>query len=258
MNFIQFPRYSSFQIELSGWGEAIINDIIALLENVTDTFYSELDYSKIPAKSVQILNSINHPIPLDHPIIYCDRDPIEIYLCVSDRYWAKYSYQFSHELCHHVVDTDFIHSNDRFGWLEETLCELASIYCIDKMSENWKTSPPYINWTDYSDSLKDYVNEILNRDANKISNEFSVWLSDNIEELYNNRYLRTENTLIATHLFPFFKPEPILWQAIHYMKLIRVTDSMDVITFFNCWIELTPEHLKGLLNEVKFYVTGER
>ena len=35
MNFIHFPRYSNFRIETNGWGEAIINDIIALLENVT-------------------------------------------------------------------------------------------------------------------------------------------------------------------------------------------------------------------------------
>lgn len=258
MNFIQFPRYSSFQIELSGWGEAIINDIIALLENVTDTFYSELDYSKIPTKSVQILNSINHTPPLNHPRIYRGSDIDTMYLNVKDNYWSKFSYQFSHELCHHVIDADFVNSNDRFGWLEETLCELTSIFCIDKMSETWKTSPPYLNWADYSSSLKEYVNEILNRGSNKINTEFSVWLSENIEELYNNRCLRTENTLIATHLFPFFKSEPTLWQAIHYMKFIGVTDSMDIITFFNCWIELTPEHLKGLLNEVKFYVTGER
>jgi hypothetical protein len=166
-----------------------------------------------------------------------------IYLNVEGNLWCKYSYQFSHELCHYIIDTDFPPKNDRFGWLEETLCELASLFTLNKMSITWQANPPYPNWRDYSICLKEYVDEIMSRPENNITISFSTWLTNNLPELYNNRYKRTENTIIAIHLLPTFIRTPDLWKIIHFIKNIGITDNTNLEEYFLEWKKYIPNNL---------------
>jgi len=181
-----------------------------------------------------------------------------IYLSSYDRLWSKYSYQFAHELCHHVIDSDFYTTNDKFGWFEETLCELASIFCLDKMSQTWLTNPPYPNWKDYSTALTDCVREIIEKPENKISKSFKNWLSENLDALFKDRYKREENRIIALQLFPLFKNRPEFWTTIQYLKFIKVIDEMTFDNFIDAWTELVPENLKELLTEIKITLNDEK
>jgi hypothetical protein len=236
MNFL---KHENFCLEnfASFWGSAQIQDIINLLDSVITNFYSILDDSKINSLPVLVLRSSSKPMMIKR------RDFVLIYLNVEERLWSKYAYQFSHELCHYIIDTDFPPKNDRFGWLEETLCELASFYTLNKMSITWQTDPPYPNWKDYSVSLKEYVDEIVSRPENNISTPFSTWLTNNLPELFNNRYKRTENTIIAIHLLPIFTRIPDLWKTIHFIKNIVITDNMNMEEYLLEWKKFIPYNL---------------
>lgn len=258
MNQLQFDIHQNFYLQTDGWGQAKLQDITKLLDSVIADFYTHLDIGQITEKSVYVINSKNKIPPTDYPeIIKLDKFNL-IYLSTSDRLWSQYSYQFAHELCHHVVDSDFYTTNDKFGWFEEALCELASTFCIDKMSQTWQTNPPYLNWTDYSTSLADYVTEIIGKPENKISNPFNVWLTENLDELFKDRYKRTENRIVALQLFPLFKQRPEFWTTIQYLKFIKVTDEMTFDNFMNAWTELVPEKLKELLTEIKTILNDEK
>ncbi len=161
MNQLQFDIHKRFSLQTDGWGEAQLINITKLLDSVITDFYSNLETAKITVKHVFVINSSNKIPPIDHPeIVKLDKFNL-IFLSTKDRFWSQYSYHFSHELCHHVIDSDFYTANDKFGWFEEALCELASIFSVEKMSITWQTNPPYANWTEYSKSLNSYVTDIL-------------------------------------------------------------------------------------------------
>lgn len=258
MNQLQFDINKSFYLQTDGWGQAQIQDITKLLDSVILEFYANLDTGQTTEKQVYVINNKNKVPPTDYPeIIKLDKFNL-IYLSSYDRLWSKYSYQFAHELCHHVIDSDFYTTNDKFGWFEETLCELASIFCLDKMSQTWLTNPPYPNWKDYSTALTDCVREIIEKPENKISKSFKNWLSENLDALFKDRYKREENRIIALQLFPLFKNRPEFWTTIQYLKFIKVIDEMTFDNFIDAWTELVPENLKELLTEIKITLNDEK
>lgn len=112
------------------------------------------------------------------------------------------------------------------------------------MSQTWQTEPPYPNWKDYSSSLKDYVNEIMGRTEYVISTPFNEWLEENLNELYKDRYKRTENAIIALRLLPLFKNDTKLWETIQFLKFVNVTESMDFKSFLENWKKSVPNKLR--------------
>ncbi|WP_192350361.1 hypothetical protein [Algoriphagus sp. Y33] len=258
MNQLQFDIHQNFFLHTDGWGQAQLQDITKLLDSVITDFYTNLDLGQITGKTVYIINAKNKVPPKDCPeIIKLDSFNL-IYLNTSDRLWSQYCYQFAHELCHHVVDSDFYTTNDKFGWFEEALCELASIFCLDKMSQTWQTNPPYPNWKDYSTLLSEYLIESIDKPDNKISKPFKIWLTENLDELFKDRYKRSENRIIALQLFPLFKRKPEFWKITHYLKFIKVTDEMTFENFLDAWTELVPDTLKELLAEIKTVLNDQK
>lgn len=56
--------------------------------------------------------------------------------CASGSHWAQVAYQLSHEICHLYCN----HAQSRghkHKWLEESLCECASIAVLDKLGREW-------------------------------------------------------------------------------------------------------------------------
>ena len=72
----------------------------------------------------------------------------------------KLAYQFSHELCH-VLSNYEVTKKDANQWFEEALCEGASIYAVNRMSQVWKTNPPYSSWQSYASNLEKYYDNIM-------------------------------------------------------------------------------------------------
>lgn len=251
MKKIQFTKHKNFYLNPNGWGEAETIDIITLFDSIITDFYSLFESSKIPLKEVNILNAYFKNPPTDYPEIIKLPDLNLIILSTTDRRWSQYSYQFSHELCHHVIDCNFYSTNDKFGWFEEVICELASIFSIKEMSEKWKENPPYPNWSGYSKSLEDYVQNILSKEENNIDKDFMIWFTENLELLFQDRYRRKENRIIAIELLTLFETNPELWKAIQYLKCIEVTDKMSFNQFIIGWSNCVPENLKLLVLELQ-------
>lgn len=240
---IQFFKYKNFFLGSDNWDEAIPENLIKVLESAIDEFYSNLDQQRINDKEVQVHHSSTRNPPIDHPRTEDLGKFIVIYLASQNTLWSKYSYQFAHELCHYIADTNFYKKIDRFGWLEESICELASLFTLKKMSDAWATDPPYSNWKEYSTHLNSYSENYLNSEERKINIPFNEWRNQNLETLYNNRYDREKNNIIAMKLYPLFIETPELWKTIQYLKEIDVTEKMDLANFLEEWKLKLPEDL---------------
>src|SRR5690606_827916 len=112
--------------------------------------------------------------------------------------------------------------------------------------------------TFYSKSLVDYVEDIIEKPENKISKPFKNWLTENLGELYKNRYKRTENRIAALQLFQLFKYRPELWTTIQYLKFIKVTNEMTFDNFIDVWTESAPDKLKPLISEIRTTLNDEK
>jgi len=258
MNQLQFDIHKNFYLLTDGWGQAQLQDITKLLDSVITDFYAYLDLGLITENQAYVINSKNKFPRTNHPeIIKHDKFNL-IYLSSYDQLWSNYSYQFTHKLCHHVINSDFLTTNDKFGWFEEVLCELASIFCIDKMSQTWLTNPPYPYWTDYSTSLADYVRNIIEKPENRISKPFKNWLFENLDGLFKDRYKREENRIVALQLFRLFKNRPEFWTTIQYLKSIIITNEMTFDNFIDTWTELVPDKSKEPLYEIKATINDEK
>ena len=75
------------------------------------------------------------------PQVFHDRRAYEIRISARDTYWCQYVYQFSHELCHVLVNFDRARGH-RHKWFEESLCELAALFVLHRLPEAWKDRPP--------------------------------------------------------------------------------------------------------------------
>jgi hypothetical protein len=251
-----FGRHTNFSLNPVAWGQGLPQDIAMLLDSVITDFYSNLDLGTIPNTPVIVCSDLLRNPPTGRPEIIKANGMNLIFLSTKDLLWSKYSYQFSHELCHFVINTPFPPANDKFGWFEESLCELASLYTLTKMAITWQTNPPYQNWTGYSAALNTYVTEIVAKPENTLTKTFSVWLSENLPALFLNRFKRTENGIVAVHLLPLFTANPDLWKTIQFLNPIQVADTTTFEIYLDEWKKNIPVNLHILIDTVITLLIG--
>ncbi len=200
-------------LALEGWGDCQAVDVKAVLEDVARHLCQPL---RLPVQEticvVPSPENIHHPRTLDR---LSPADPIVIWLSARNRLWAKFSYQFSHELCHVVSGHERLKSNPN-NWFHETICELASLFTLRRMAETWPTAPPYQQWADYSVSLSSYAEERLQRPEHQLPPgvTLSDWLTSQEDVLRQDRYQREKNGIVAGELLPLFESDPSGWNAI--------------------------------------------
>lgn len=234
----------SIKINPLCWGGAEVTDIQKVLDSVVNIMDSYFE------------SSIDNDITVRYDQIHGPRvlnarggnGEYQVLLSSKDRYWAQYSYQFSHEYCH--IRTNYIGGNAKTKWFEETICELASLFTLRRMSEVWKTSPPYENWRDYSSALYNYAEErIISEDRNLPEGiEFLDWFKANMGALERDEYMREANAIIAIKLLPIFEVNTKLWLAVTYLNTWIITDTDDIYQLFDNWLCSVPNELKSAVN----------
>ncbi|MCC3154599.1 hypothetical protein Q3A66_16410 [Hymenobacter sp. BT770] len=251
MTPVQFPVHQNFLLNPQAWGKAEHRDVVNLLDNVISIFYSNLNKGIINERPVLVVHSSLHNPPRDYPELITFNETSFIFLITQDTSWSQYAYQFAHELCHYVINIPFPPKCDKFGWLEEAICELASIYTLKKMASDWRINPPYPNWVVYSDSLNSYADNIIHAEENILDIPFNQWLTSIMDTLYQNRVDRKSNRIVALQLLPVFIEQPILWQAVQYLSNVEVTIHMSFDSFISEWEAFLPADLQAGFSRIQ-------
>lgn len=173
----------------------------------------------------------------------CCRESNTIYLACEPNAWAQAAYQFSHELCHFSIPEKVC---SQLRWLEETICETASLYVLPKMTLLWKSlNIKYtvqgggIYWDSFERYASNTSSKVIPFDMKDIS-ELSV--------LEKNCYLREKNRYIALKLLPIFIEYPDLWSAVP--ALCRVQADLPLRSSLQQWQTISPPHLRPLIAQV--------
>jgi len=193
-------------------------------------------------------NKNPEPIALTQPAPGGER---VILLATSGTYWSQLAYQFSHEYCHVFTrhwTAPLAHNN---MWFAESLCELASLWCLDQMGGDWLAGEaPYPNWKPYGQSLKDYVaTRIKDVPAFENAEAFAAWLTPKLDTLYKDRANRDLNRVVAVRLLPLFRENPSLWQALPYING-NIKPDDDFPAHLQQWHDATPAPLRPAIAKI--------
>ena len=222
-------------VEDGDWGSSRVQDVHAIVQSVCDVF--RLDASVDLPDSIILRSSKSLG-----PRALIERGPNNEHIILvnaRDCLWAMLAFQFAHEYCHVFSDHYNVPLNNRYRWLEESFCELASLYALQRMGIIWQSQPPYDSWRSYADSLTSYATDRINNVKHFDSaNRFREWLDSNIDRMTLDSVVRELNNVVAVHLLAFFQQSPDAWLAVAQINARpNLTGNLD--TYFAAWSNAT-------------------
>ena len=188
------------------------------------------------------------------PIVLYQRNDgreIVVRLDTSNTFWSQYAYQFGHEFCH--ILCRYRPSDGKNLWFEETLCETASLYVMRGMARDWKKEPPYRNWSDYRDSLREYADNVI-RQRREVQEIYRLGLAGfqqkHAEELRKNATNRELNGAMAIVLLALFEEKPERWEAIRWLNHSAAPPDESFADYLARWHTNAPEKHQPFVAEV--------
>ena len=230
-----------------GFGDAPPDNIRAVIRSAAETIWKHGPDTRWQVPGFFIFQSKDAPITLfDH---HAD-GRIAIGLTTQGTYWAQFAYQFAHEFCHalagHANDwrRPWIRERKANHWLEESLCETASLFALRAMAAAWRTAPPYPNWKDYAAALRSYADDWAEKVTvvREPGFDFRKWFAENEAAMRANGTLRERNAVVALQLLPLFEAAPKGWEAVTFLNLTddRKPDR-SLADHFRAWRRAAPE-----------------
>jgi hypothetical protein len=247
-------RPITIRVQARGFGVASTSDINAVLQSAARELSRYWPRTRLP--SIDVYHRADHP---QTDFKYVSTGRIAIGLATQDTHWAQYSFQFAHEFCHALVN----YSNNARPlvrcprhanlWLEESLCETASLFALRAMGRSWQTNPPHPAWREYAVSLNSYAKERLALAKNRLppGTQFSIWFRENQSVLRRSPTERFRNTIIATQLLPIFEAEPRGWEALAFLNSASSNPKSSLTQHLARWRSRCPQGLRSFVTKVE-------
>ena len=95
-------------------------------------------------------------------------------------------------------------------WLEESLCETASLFALRAMGKRWETEPPFGNWKSYAPKLTEYAQKRLDDPKVQLpaGKGFIEWFRENEPQMRKAGTDREKNNVVARSYFHCWRPKP--------------------------------------------------
>jgi len=224
-------RPLDIRVQANGFGKASSADITAVLQSAAFEILRHCPQTQ--------LDGIDVYHRTDHPQTGSQRTAngrIPVALSAQDTHWAQYAFQFAHELSHVLANYANSHRLVRYPpqvnfWLEESLCETASLFALRAMSRSWRSSPPYPAWGSYAPWFDNYVEQRLAQPQYQlpVGKPFLVWFRENQTVLRQDSTTWDRNTIVATQLLPIFEAEPSGWESLVFLNRgsHQTTESLE-------------------------------
>lgn len=245
-------RTITVDIAPGDWGRAEVRDIQRVLDSVADELSSDVGAAGDDLH-IRVLPRGGSP-----RVLY-ERDvegQYVVQLTARDDRWFQYVYQFAHELCHVLSNFD---NKEGLGdekvdesnqWFEESLCETASLFTLQRLAVVWETNPPTRNWSGYGKVLSAYAVRLIDEPHRRLAagQSFRDWFLENKASLSGSPYQREKNELVAANILPLFAAHPELWQAIAYLNPSKASAGKSFAQYLADWRTASPD--KALPDQV--------
>jgi hypothetical protein len=241
------------RVQIAGFGHASPEDIRLLLQSTALELWRYCPRTHL--SGIDVYHRFDHP---QTNFIRMPDGRIAIGLAAQDTHWAQYSFQFAHEFCHTLANFS---NNSRPSnsspsspnyWLEESLCETASLFTLRAMSRSWQAHPPVPAWRDYALWLNDYAAERIAAPEHQLpaGKKFVAWFREHEPALRQNATLWDWNTIVAIQLLPLFEAEPRGWEAVTFLNHRPKNTNESLIAHLAEWRSRCPADLRQFVREV--------
>ena len=246
------PQRLVFEVQ-TGFGEASVADVEAVVRSAAEAIWKHCPETRWETRGFRIYPNDPYPITLDE-----HRDGfIAIGLTPKGTYWAQFAYQFAHEFGHalagHSNDFEKIrgHDSGKNHWLEESLCEVASLFALRAMGSTWKTKPPYPNWKSFAPHLTSYAQERIDETRKSLKGEtFRAWFRANEASMREKSTIREKNNIVAIQLLPLFEAEPAGWESLTWFRRHGADRNASLAAHLTAWRTACPERLRGFVTMI--------
>ncbi len=238
------------------FGGARAADIQAVLASAAQSIWKHCPSTRWEVPGFFIFHSEGAPITLfDHR----GDGRVAIGLTTQGTFWSQFAYQFSHEFCHalagHANDwrEPWIKAKKANHWLEESICETASLFAMRAMSRTWETAPPYPNWKSYAPALGKYAADRMEKTrADRPEGfTFAAWFREHEESMRANSTIREKNNVVALELLPLFEAEPSGWEAMTVFNRVKDRDPQKTLArHFADWADAAPAEQRTFIGKV--------
>lgn len=181
------------------------------------------------------------------PITLFQRTPrgeVAIELNCGDYYYSQCIYQFAHEIAH--VRANFQPVDHENKWLEETLCETASLFVLRKLSKDWQKNAPNNALKNYRKHLASYASTVI-RSREPLTRETSpAFYQKHKETLRKSATERELNGAFANLLLHLLEKEPEHWKILPRFPRIK---GSTIAEHFAAWRKATPRKHHKFLTE---------
>ncbi len=240
-------RPIDIRVQGAGFG-ANPADIKAVLESAVGELWQYCSDARIPG--IDVYHRSDRP---QTDLKLTAEGRIAIGLTARGNHWGQYAFQFAHEYCHALIN----YSNNYTGvaarvrspnlWLEESLCETASLFTLQAVSHSWLRAP-YPGWQDYAHWFSAYLEERLAMPEHRLPVEtpFIVWFRANKSSLRRDGTRRDRNTIIAAQFLPIFEKEPRGWGVLAFFNRAS-NPNQSLSQLFTDWRSRCPRELQGFV-----------
>jgi len=242
-------------VDEQGWGAVNTRDIQKVLYSVADTL--------LPPTSPKTQLRIRVSHTDSNPIALYDRGPTGEYLIrlhANRARWHLYVYEFAHELCHVLSNYDRAGADvvRRNQWLEETLCETASLYALGSLGTQWAEASADPQLVKQAAGLRRFFRSLVTEGHRNLpeGSELDDWLRQHVAHLCDDPYQREINDLLAKSMVPLFFADPSGWDAIAYMNLHPDDATASVDEFLGHWRANAPERDQAFVARLSSLFVG--
>ncbi len=232
---INYLNALNIKVQPGDWGNVKTEEIKVVLESTARVFLSYSTVLKNKKISVYKTSAA--------PKIYYKKlksGAYRINISAKSRFWCQYAFQFAHELGHLICQTRSGDSSN--NWFEESICEAASLFALEKMADSWKNSPPYSNWKSYGIEFKRYRMDRIKNSAYPENLDLSSWWRQNRSLLSKNSNLRKQNLWVALEILPLIEKNPkIAWGTFECLNDSKNKNKKSFRKYLSDWKTACPD-----------------
>lgn len=241
------PGAIDIRVQAKGFGGASAADITVVLQSAAREVWQYCPNAQLPG--IDVYHRSDHP-QIDVRLTAKHR--IAIGLAARDNHWAQYAFEFAHEYCHALINYSnnggavVAHAHYPNLWLEESLCEAASLFTLRALSRSWLIAPPDPLWREYAPWFSVYAEQRLAAPKRQhlAAKPFIIWFRANEAVLRRTGVDRDRNTIIAAQILTIFEGEPKGWGSLPFF---RQASSRSLAQIFAAWRSRCPPDLHHFL-----------
>lgn len=201
------------------------NIVFELLRDIERDFASCIGIEPYSATHCLILY---HP---SHPMIFNSPGGRMMFLSASHNNFFEWTFQFSHEYCHNIINGSMSGDIGGLSWFEETICDTASIYHTNRICR-------YMEQSDLSHLhilapvilqqgrhvLQSLQDDMLHQ---SIHREFLPLIKDGLARTHSHDTSRHLYRKIAQTMLPLFEDNRSLWKVLLHIGDSRQWESLE-------------------------------